>query len=133
MLRTETLQHCPICRGTSLRRLLVAPDYESHSGVYGIDECGECTTAFTNPRPVEDELPKLYEKRHGPPRKNTYGEGLFAVHIGPTLQLVRERPGLQIDSVEPRYWPKLRFIVDIPGLREVATWNCVIRVRKRLS
>jgi len=75
--------------------------------------------------------PKLYEKRHGPPRKNTYGEGLFAVHIGPTLKLVRERPGLEIERVEPRYWPKLRFIVDIPGLREVATWNCVIRVRRR--
>jgi hypothetical protein len=75
--------------------------------------------------------PKLYEKRHGPPRKNTYGEGLFAVHIGPTLKLVRSRPGLLVESVEPRYWPKLRFIVDIPGLREVATWNCVIRVRRR--
>ena len=75
--------------------------------------------------------PRLYEKRHGKPRKNTYGEGLFAVHIGPTLRLVRSRPRLEVESVEPRYWPKLRFIVAIPGLREVATWNCVIRVRKR--
>lgn len=75
--------------------------------------------------------PRLYERRHGPPRKNRYGEGLFAVHIGPTLKLVRARPRLRIESVEPRYWPRLRFIVAIPGLREVATWNCVIRVRKR--
>ncbi|UGS37415.1 putative methyltransferase [Capillimicrobium parvum] len=75
--------------------------------------------------------PALYERRHGEPRKNTYGEGLFAVHIGPTLRLVRQFPRLRIERVEPRYWPKLRFIVAIPGLREVATWNCVIRLRKR--
>jgi SAM-dependent methyltransferase len=75
--------------------------------------------------------PRLYERRHGPPRKNRYGEGLFAVHVGPTLKLVRERPGLEIERVEPRYWPKLRFIAAVPGLREVAMWNCVIRVRKR--
>ena len=74
--------------------------------------------------------PKLYEKRHGPPRKNTYGEGLWAVHIGPTLKLVEARPGLRIERVEPRYWPKLRFLVQIPGLRELVTWNCVIRVRR---
>jgi SAM-dependent methyltransferase len=75
--------------------------------------------------------PKLYEQRHGEPRKNTYGEGLFAVHVGPTLAMVRARPGLIVEQVEPRYWPKLRFIASVPGLREVAMWNCVIRVRKR--
>ena len=75
--------------------------------------------------------PRRYEKRHGQPRKNTYGEGLWAVHIGPTLKLVRARPGLEVERVEPRYWPRLRFITAIPGLREVATWNCVIRLRRR--
>jgi SAM-dependent methyltransferase len=75
--------------------------------------------------------PRLYEKRHGPPRKNRYGEGLWAVHIGGTLSEVQSRPGLEIEHVEPRYWPKLAFITKIPGVREVATWNCVIRVRKR--
>lgn len=69
----------------------------------------------------------LYERRHGPPRKNRYGEGLFAVHIGPTLRLIQSQPGIVIDRVEPRYWPQLRFIVAIPGFREVFTWNCVIR------
>jgi SAM-dependent methyltransferase len=72
--------------------------------------------------------PRVYERRHGPPRKNPYGDGLWAVHIGPTLRLVRERPGLVIERVEPRYWPRLAFITRIPGVRELATWNCVIRV-----
>ena len=74
--------------------------------------------------------PRLYERRHGPPRKNPYGAGLWAVHIGPTIRLVRDRPSLRIEGIEPRYWPKLGVITRIPGLREVATWNCVIRVRR---
>jgi SAM-dependent methyltransferase len=74
--------------------------------------------------------PRLYEKRNGPPRKNPYGAGLWAVHVGTTVRLVESRPGLRIERVEPRYWPKLAFICRIPGLREVLTWNCVIRVTK---
>ena len=74
--------------------------------------------------------PKLYVRRHGPPRKNPYGDGLWAVHVGPTLRFVRGRPGLRITGVEPRYWPKLRVITRIPLLREIVTWNCVIRVER---
>ena len=74
--------------------------------------------------------PRLYERRHGPPRKNPYGAGLWAVHIGPTLRLVRARPRLRIDRVEPRYWPWARAVMRVPGLRELVSWNCVIRVTK---
>lgn len=74
--------------------------------------------------------PRLYERRHGPPRKNPYGAGLWARHIGPTLRLVRARPRLSIERVEPRYWPQLAVITRIPGARELLTWNCVVRVRK---
>jgi SAM-dependent methyltransferase len=74
--------------------------------------------------------PGLYERRHGPPRNNRYGAGLWARHIGPTLRLVTAQAGLEIECVEPRYWPQLRFVCRIPGLRELVTWNCVIRVRR---
>lgn len=74
--------------------------------------------------------PRLYHRRHGPPRKNTFGEGLFATYVGKTLRDVRERPRLAIERVEPRYWPKLSFICRIPFVRELLTWNCVIRLRK---
>lgn len=74
--------------------------------------------------------PRLYERRHGKPRKNSYGDGLWACHIGPTLRLVRERPGLAIERVEPRYWPWAAPVCRVPGLRELVTWNCVIRMRK---
>ncbi len=75
--------------------------------------------------------PWLYQRRHGRPRKHAYGETLWACHIGTTLALVRHQPGLEIERVEPRYWPRLAFICRIPGLRELLTWNCVIRVRRR--
>ena len=74
--------------------------------------------------------PRLYERRHGPPRKNAYGDGLWAHHIGPTLRLVRARRRLAVARVEPRYWPRLALLCRVPGLREVATWNCVIRFYK---
>lgn len=74
--------------------------------------------------------PKLYEKRHGPPRKNRYGEGLFAVHVGPTLDLVRSDPRLVVDDVEPRYWPWAKAVASVPGVREVVMWNCVIHMRR---
>ena len=76
---------------------------------------------------------RIYEWRHGPPRKNRPGEALFPIHIGPTLRDLRRRPSLIVDSVEPRYWPQLAFITSIPLLREIVTWNCVIRLRKRAS
>jgi ubiquinone/menaquinone biosynthesis C-methylase UbiE len=49
--------------------------------------------------------PRLYERVNGPPRKNRYGEGLFAQHIGATLRLFAGRDDLVVDVVEPRYWP----------------------------
>lgn len=75
--------------------------------------------------------PRAYERRNGPPPKHVVGETLFPLHIGPTLAWLRERPGLEVVHVEPRYWPRLRFVVDVPVLREVVTWNCVVWLRKR--
>jgi SAM-dependent methyltransferase len=74
--------------------------------------------------------PNLYERRHGRPSKNAYGDGLWPVHIGPTVRLARSFPTLRIVRVEPRYWPRLRFLVRVPLVREILTWNCLIRAEK---
>jgi len=63
ILQKEALAGCPICASTRLRHLLTAPDYESRTGDYGIHECLQCGVAFTNPRPIASELPKLYDER----------------------------------------------------------------------
>lgn len=73
----------------------------------------------------------LYERRHGRAPKNLLGHSLWPVHIGTTLRFIRSRPDLEVLRVEPRYWPRLRLIVEIPLVREIATWNCVIWMRKR--
>jgi SAM-dependent methyltransferase len=74
--------------------------------------------------------PKLYEKLHGKPEKHAYGETLWACHIGPTLRYVRNRPRMEIIRAEPRYWPWARAVMHVPVLRELVSWNCVIRARK---
>ena len=57
--------------------------------------------------------------------------GLWYTHIGRTIAYrARARTGCGVERIEPRYWPRLRFIVGIPVLREVLTWNCVIHVRR---
>jgi SAM-dependent methyltransferase len=75
--------------------------------------------------------PRVYERFHGKPRKHAYGETLWAVHVGPMLRFVRGLPDVEIERVEPRYWPRLAFIARIALARELLMWNCVIRMRKR--
>jgi SAM-dependent methyltransferase len=74
--------------------------------------------------------PRLYERRHGKPEKHAYGDTLWACHIGRTIKAVRARPGLEITRAEPRYWPWARAVLHVPGLRELVTWNCVLRLRR---
>lgn len=72
-----------------------------------------------------------YERRHGRPAKHTLGENLFAVHIGPTLRHVRARDDVQVVSARSRYWPFLAgAITRIPGVREFATWNLLLILRR---
>jgi SAM-dependent methyltransferase len=67
-----------------------------------------------------------YERaRHRQP-KNEPGVSLFPVHVGRTLRQLRRRPSLRIVDATPRYYPSQRWILRVPGLREVATWNCLV-------
>jgi SAM-dependent methyltransferase len=72
-----------------------------------------------------------YRRRHGKEAKHTLGENLFAVHVGATLRQVRAREDVQIVSARSRYWPFLAgAITRIPGLRELATWNLLLILRR---
>jgi SAM-dependent methyltransferase len=59
----ETLSACPVCAAGRFQHLLDIPDFESHTGIYGVDRCESCNVAFTNPRPTPDSLPELYADR----------------------------------------------------------------------
>ena len=60
---------------------------------------------------------------------NLPGRNLFAVNVGSVLRQLRGGP-LDVLEVAPRYWPSLRILGRVPGLREVAMWNCVILLEK---
>ena len=73
-----------------------------------------------------------YEKRHGRPPSNLFGTSLFACHVGPTLRLVRSHPDVDIVDAMPRYYPDwMRWIIRVPVVREVATWNLLLVLRRR--
>ncbi len=71
-----------------------------------------------------------WRRLKGEPRKNVPFQGLWPTHIGQTLAMVRARPGLRLLDTMPRYYPSQRWILRVPGLREVATWNCLLLLER---
>jgi len=75
---------------------------------------------------------RRYERRHGRPPGNRYGSSLFACHVGPALRLARAHPGVEVVDALPRYYPDwMRWVLHVPALREVATWNLLLVLRRR--
>ncbi len=75
-----------------------------------------------------------YQKVHGKPPKNVYGESMYAVSVHEALRWARERvSGGSVELLEafPRYHPRWAYsVIRIPGVREVLTWNLVLVLRK---
>jgi SAM-dependent methyltransferase len=69
---------------------------------------------------------RVYRSRKGRDPKNCPGRSLFPLHIGPMLDRLRATPGVRILSCVPRYYPSQRWILAVPGFREVFTWNCLV-------
>jgi SAM-dependent methyltransferase len=75
---------------------------------------------------------RRYQRRHGRPPGNLYGTSLFPQHVGPVLRLVRARPDVEIVEAGPRYYPPwLAWLIRVPGVRELATWNLLLILRRR--
>ena len=73
-----------------------------------------------------------YTRRTGKKPKHQVGATLFPVHVGRMLRAVRSRPDVSVLAALPRYYPRwCRGLVRIPGLREVATWNLLLVLRRR--
>lgn len=78
---------------------------------------------------------RRYRRRHGREPKNRYGESLFAVTVGAGVRWARRRaeaPDVELVELLPRYHPRwARWVVHVPVLRELVTWNLVVVLRKR--
>jgi SAM-dependent methyltransferase len=72
----------------------------------------------------------VWRRLKGEPRKNVPFVGLWPTYVGRTLAMVRARPGLRLLDALPRYYPSQRWIVKVPVLREVATWNCLLLLER---
>jgi SAM-dependent methyltransferase len=74
----------------------------------------------------------LYTSRYGHPPKNRVGENLFRVSVSFGLRWARQQPAAVLLEARPRYYPRwTRILLRVPGLREVATWNLFLVLRKR--
>jgi SAM-dependent methyltransferase len=75
---------------------------------------------------------RRYAGRYGRQPKHTVGRNLFPVHVGPILRLMRSRSDVEILNALPRYYPRwCKFVLRVPLLREIATWNLLLIVRRK--
>jgi SAM-dependent methyltransferase len=74
---------------------------------------------------------RRFREKTGSEPKNRYGESLFAVSIAEALRMARHRPDATLERAFPRYHPWwATWVVRVPLLREVASWNLVLVLRK---
>ena len=75
---------------------------------------------------------RRYTRRHGHEPKNKYGESLFPVLVRDGLRWAAGQQHGDVLDVVPRYNPWWTYwLLKVPGLREVLTWNLVIVLRRR--
>jgi SAM-dependent methyltransferase len=73
---------------------------------------------------------RLFIKLFGPPERNLPFDTLWPTYIGRTLRLLRARKGLRLLDAVPRYYPSQRWVLNVPGVREVVTWNCLLLLER---
>ena len=74
---------------------------------------------------------RRFEKKHGRPPGNKFGESLFKVTVKQGLDLALDRDDVSVTWAFPRYYPDwVSWIVKVPVLREFLTWNLLIILKK---
>jgi SAM-dependent methyltransferase len=75
---------------------------------------------------------RRYARKHGHEPKNRYGESLFPVTVRQGLDWVRRQSSGEVLDVLPRYLPSwAHWLLRVPGLRELMTWNLLVVIEKR--
>jgi SAM-dependent methyltransferase len=77
---------------------------------------------------------RRYARKNGREPKNKYGESMFAVTVAEGLRLGQDMPDAELVGVFPRYLPRgTWWLLRVPGVREVVTWNLALVWRRRVS
>ena len=74
--------------------------------------------------------PAIYDAIRPGKRQHFPFAGLWPVHIGPTMNLIRGTTGLRILAAAPRYYTELGFIMRIPVVREFLAWNAALIIQR---
>lgn len=78
-----------------------------------------------------DRAVRRYTHRYGHPPKNRVGENLYPVSVADGLRWARGQKATRLLCARPRYYPRWAAgVVRVPGLREVATWNLLLVLRR---
>lgn len=73
-----------------------------------------------------------YARRSGRRPKNDFGRTLFPYGVGTVLRWAAGREDVELCCAYPRYHPFWAWwVVRVPLLREVVTWNLAVVLRKR--
>ena len=74
---------------------------------------------------------RRYSKQTGVEPIHQFGESLFPVHVGPLLRWIDRWNKVEVLEAVPRDYPSwCNWLVRVPLLREVATWNLLLVLRK---
>ena len=75
---------------------------------------------------------RRFVRANGREPKNRFGESLFPVSVGGALRWARRCPDADVVAAYPRYHPWwAAWVVRVPGLREIVSWNLVVVLQKR--
>lgn len=75
---------------------------------------------------------RRYLRRHGHEPKNRFGESLFPLTVEDGIRWAARQDAAEVLDVVPRYNPHWTYwLLRVPGVREVLTWNLAIVVRPR--
>lgn len=75
---------------------------------------------------------KRYERKNGHRPKNRFGETMFGYTAGQGIRWAKSQTAADVIHIFPRYLPRsLWWVLRIPLMREVVTWNIAIVLRVR--
>jgi SAM-dependent methyltransferase len=75
---------------------------------------------------------RRFRRITGAEPKNKFGESLFATSAGAAARWARACPDAELLAVLPRYHPWwAAWVARVPGLREFASWNFVLVLRRK--
>lgn len=75
---------------------------------------------------------RRYERKHGHPPKNRFGETMHATSAAQGLRWARSQQHADLLEAAPRYHPDWADVVlAVPGLRELVAWNLLLVLRRK--